>query len=46
MTSNLTLPSAVHKDNVKVNRDEIENLIINDEINNIKKVKKHLMREI
>ena len=35
MSSNLIIPSEVHKDNVKANRDEIKHLIINDEINNI-----------
>ena len=38
MTSNLAVPSEDHKDNAKIKCDEIENLIINDEISNIKKI--------
>ena len=37
MTSDLAIPSEDHKDNAKTKRDEIKNLLINDEISNINK---------
>ena len=37
MASNLVIPSEDHKDNAKTKRDEIKNLLINDEISKINK---------